>query len=216
MPEPTTLALFALAAAALVAIPGPNHLYIATRSIADGRRAGLASGLGVETGTLVHTLAAAAGLSALVASSAAAFETVRWLGVGYLLVLAWRALRAAGPDAAADRGAGAGGGASLRRAYVDGVVVNVLNPKVALFFLAFLPQFVEPGRGPAALQAAVLGLCFVALGTLTDGLWALAAGGLGARLRRRPGLRRSLDRASGLVYVALGVTAAATGDRGRA
>jgi threonine/homoserine/homoserine lactone efflux protein len=210
MPEPTTLALFALAAAALVAIPGPNHLYIATRSIADGRRAGLASGLGVETGTLVHTLAAAAGLSALVASSAAAFETVRWLGVGYLLVLAWRALRAAGPDAAAGPDGGAGGGASLRRAYVDGVVVNVLNPKVALFFLAFLPQFVDPAAGATALQVIVLGAVLSVLGTAANVAWAVGADALGGRLRRRPVLVRRVTAGS---FAALAVVAAVAGGR---
>ncbi len=215
MPDLSTLALFALASLALLAVPGPAVLFVVARSLEHGRRAGIVSVLGVHAGSLVHVAAAALGLSALVASSATAFAVVRYAGAAYLVWLGVTGLRRARRAVATAAGP-ASPAASDARLLRQGLVVNVLNPKTAVFFLAFLPQFVEPGHGPAAVQAAVLGLCFVALGTLTDGLWALAAGGLGARLRRRPGLRRWLDRASGVVYVALGVTAAATGDRGRA
>ena len=208
MPDPATLALFALAAAALVAIPGPNHLYIATRSIADGRRAGLASCLGVETGTLVHTLAAAAGLSAVVASSATAFEVVRWLGVAYLALLAWRALH--GPAPGAPSAAPGAAGPSLRRVYLDGLAVNVLNPKVALFFLAFLPQFVDPAAGATAGQVLVLGAVLSLIGTAANVVWAIGADALGARLRRRPAL---VCRATAASFAALAVVAAIAGGR---
>jgi threonine/homoserine/homoserine lactone efflux protein len=211
VPELATLAVFALAAAALVAIPGPNHLFIAAQSIAGGPRAGLASGLGVETGTLVHTAAAAVGLSALVASSATAFAVVRWLGVAYLLVLAWRALRApAAPALAGDARAAPPAPGRLRRAYLEGVAVNVLNPKVALFFLAFLPQFVDPGVGATAVQVLVLGAVLTTLGMASNLAWALGAGAVARRLRGRPTLIR---RGTAVAYAGLAVVAAVIGGR---
>jgi threonine/homoserine/homoserine lactone efflux protein len=148
MPAPATLLVFALAAGVLVAIPGPNHIYIVTRSIAQGRTVGLASALGVETGTLVHISAATVGLSALIASSAMAFDTLRYAGAVYLGYLGIRALLR---DERLDVEGPAAERPSLRRAYLDGILVNVLNPKVALFFLAFLPQFVDQSR-PASTQ----------------------------------------------------------------
>jgi threonine/homoserine/homoserine lactone efflux protein len=205
MPSLSTLAVFALAALALLAIPGPSVIYITTRSISDGRRAGLASALGVETGTLVHVAAAAIGLSALVASSAAAFETVRYLGAAYLVFLGVRTLLRrdeTGDDRARPP-------ASLTRAYRQAIVVQVLNPKVALFFLAFLPQFVDPQRGPVATQILVLGALLATLGLASDCAYAIAAGAAAARLR---GLRDR--RVSGGVYLALGAAAALTGGRG--
>ncbi len=208
MPELATLAVFALAAAALVAIPGPNHLFIAAQSIAGGPRAGLASALGIETGTLVHTVAAAVGLSALVASSAAAFAVVRWLGVAYLLLLAWRAWRA--PPLAAGAPGTARAAAGLRRAYLQGVAVNVLNPKVALFFLAFLPQFVDPDAGGPAGQVLVLGAVLSVLGMTSNAVWAFGAGAVGRRLHDRPGLLR---RTTALAYAGLAVVAALVGGR---
>jgi len=207
MPEPSTLALFALAAVALIAIPGPNMLYIAARSIAQGRRAGLASALGVEAGVLVHIGAAAAGLSALVASSATAFAVLKYLGAAYLVFLGLRTLLAPGGDGEAGARR-ARGDASLRRAFAEGVLVNVLNPKVALFFLAFLPQFIDADRGAPALQVLVLGLVFLLIAFTIDVLYALAAGVLGAWLARRPGTGARARRATGIVYVALGALAA--------
>ena len=210
MPELTTLLLFALAASVLVAIPGPNHLYIVTRSISGGRRAGLASAAGVETGTLVHVAAAAVGLSAIVASSAVAFDVVRYLGAAYLVFLGIRALRGEGidvPEATGQNG-------SLRRVYVDGVIVNVLNPKVALFFLAFLPQFLDPSR-PVSGQVVTFGLVLIAIGLTSNVAYALAADALGGWLRRRPGFARRQGMVVGGIYLTLGAAAALTGSRQR-
>lgn len=211
MPAAETLLLFVAVAAALVAIPGPNHVYIITRSIAQGRRAGIASALGVETGTLVHIAAAAAGVSALIASSTVAFSIVKYLGAAYLIFLGIRALLRDEPldvtDAAAQR--------RLRRIYADGILVNVLNPKVALFFLAFMPQFVDPARGDVALQILTLGIVLATLGLTSDIAYALGAGAVGARLRRHPAIRTRQRFVTGGVYIALGVTAALSGERRR-
>lgn len=199
MPETTTLLLFAVAAAALVAIPGPNLIYIATRSLSQGQRAGFASALGVEAGTLVHVAAAAAGLSALIASSATAFTVVKYAGAAYLVFLGVRALRTRSTtELAAD-----GAAPPLSRAFAEGVLVNVLNPKVALFFLAFLPQFIDPARGSAALQTLVLGAVFFAVAFVLDVLYVLAAGAVGRKLK---GARTHT--VAGVIYLALGGFAA--------
>lgn len=199
----TNLLLFLPAALVLVAIPGPNHLYITARSIGEGRRAGLASAFGVETGTLVHIAAAAAGLSALVAASATAFGFLRYAGAAYLVYLAYRTLR--GRD---DGDGPALRPQPLRRVYLDGVLVNVLNPKVVLFFLALLPQFVDREAGAVPLQITLMGLTIVLFGLISDIAYALAAGSIGTWLRARPAFRRRLRYATGLVYLALGAVAA--------
>ena len=154
MPDWSTLLVFGLASLALVAIPGPNVIYIATRSLGQGRRVGVASALGVETGALVHIAAATAGLWALIRSSPLAFDVVKYLGAAYLIGLGIRAL-VRGQALDLD---GRTTAEPLRRAYSEGILVNVLNPKVALFFVAFLPQFVDPARGAPAVQILVLGL----------------------------------------------------------
>jgi threonine/homoserine/homoserine lactone efflux protein len=202
MPETSTLIAFATAAIALVAIPGPNLVYIATRSAAQGQRAGFASALGVEAGTLVHVAAAAAGLSAIVSSSATAFATVKYLGAAYLLYLGVRALRHR-PGAAAEARREV---APLRRVFAEGALVNVLNPKVALFFLAFLPQFVDPA-GDAAVQTLALGAVFFAVALVMDLVYVVAAGAVARRLRGRGrGGGRFL---TGGIYLVLGTYAAA-------
>lgn len=160
MPEPSTLLMFALAAVALIAVPGPNIIYITTRSLADGRRAGMVSVLGVESGTLIHVAAAAAGLSALLASSAVAFSIVRYAGAGYLIYLGLRTLLK--HDDAQD-GNDSPPPAALGHVYRQALLVQLLNPKVALFFLAFLPQFVDPDRA-ATSQVLVLGAIVAMLG----------------------------------------------------
>jgi threonine/homoserine/homoserine lactone efflux protein len=202
--------LFLLAALALVAIPGPNHLYITARSIGEGRRAGIASALGVETGTLVHIAAAAAGLSALVAASATAFGFLRYAGAAYLLYLAYRTFRG-GDDLAETRLAPR----PIRRVYLDGALVNVLNPKVVLFFLAFLPQFVDRDAGAVPLQIAVLGLALALIGLAVDLGYAVAAGSIGAWLRTRPAFRRRQRYATSLVYLGLGAGAMLAGPSAR-
>jgi len=208
MPTLSTLALFALASFALVVIPGPNMLYILTRGISEGRRSAVVSALGVETGLVVHIGAAAVGLSAVLASSATAFNAVRYAGAAYLVYLGLRALLRRAPDAAAGAPARE---PSLRRAFRDGLLVNTLNPKVALFFLAFLPQFVDPALGSVALQVLVLGLVFTLVAVVLDMAVAFASGALGTWLRRRPAFLRLQGRVSGGIYLLLGAGAALAG-----
>ena len=203
MPEPATLLLFAGASAVLVAVPGPAVFYIVTRGVAQGRAAGIVSALGIEAGALIHVAAAVVGLSALVASSATAFAVVKYAGAAYLVFLGIQKLRARADSAPADVRP-----ESNARLFRQGVLVNALNPKVAVFFLAFLPQFVDPHRGAVALQIALLGALFVAIATALDCAWALAAGAVGERFRRSAGVRRWLDRLSGISYVGLGAAAA--------
>ena len=210
VPDATTLLLFAAASLALLLVPGPAVLFVVARSLEQGRTAGIVSVLGVHAGSVVHVAAAVAGISALVASSATAFAVVKYAGAAYLVLLGIQRLRRRGDDVLA-----AAPPAPRARLFRQGVVVSVLNPKTAVFFLAFLPQFVDPGVGPAAPQVAVLGLCFVALGIVSDGAWALLAGAAGRRLRRSASVRRRLDRASGVTYLGLGAVAALGGDRPR-
>jgi len=207
MTEPGRYALFVVAALALLVVPGPAVLYIVTRSIHQGRRAGLVSVLGIHLGTLVHIAAATAGLSALLLSSATAFSVVKYAGAAYLIGLGLFTLLSRKGEAEI----ALGGERRLRRVFAQGVVVNVLNPKTALFFLAFLPQFVDPGHGHATLQIAMLGLTFVALGLVTDSSWALAAGAAGDVLRRSRHFARVQRYVSGTVFVGLGVVAALAG-----
>ena len=212
MPEASTLALFGVAAITLLVIPGPAVLYIVTRSVDQGRAAGLASVCGVHVGTLLHVAAAALGLSALLVSSATAYDTVRWLGAAYLVWLGVRRLLARDEDvpAAADLDARRPG---LGRIFAQGVVVNVLNPKTALFFFAFLPQFVDTSRGSVPFQVVVLGAAFVLLGLLSDGAYALLASTGAGWLRRRPTVARASRLVSGGVLISLGVTTALAGSR---
>lgn len=210
MPDAPTLALFALASLAILVIPGPAVVFIVTRSLEHGRRAGLASMLGVQAGGLVHVAFATVGLSALLASSATAFGVVKYAGAAYLVWLGIGRLRRAGFEPAGDAPPS---DVAHRRLFRQGVVVNVLNPKTAIFFLAFLPQFADRDAGPVAPQLLVLGLLFVALATLSDGTYALAAGALGDRLRRSARVRARVERASGAIYIALGGIAALSGER---
>ncbi len=207
MIAPDRLALFAGAALALLLVPGPAVLYIVTRSIHQGRRAGLVSVAGIHIGTLVHITAATAGLSALLVSSATAFSVVKYAGAVYLIGLGLWTLF----SHTVEVDVALGGERRLRRVFAQGIVVNVLNPKTALFFLAFLPQFVEPGRGHATLQIALLGLTFAALGMVTDSIWAIAAGTAGEVLRRSRSFAQAQRYVSGTVFVGLGVVTAFAG-----
>ncbi|MEV5745249.1 LysE family translocator [Microbispora rosea] len=199
MIDSSTLLVYAAASAAVVAVPGPNHLYIAARGVAQGRRAGVASALGVETGTLLHIAAAAAGLSYLLARSAELFTAVKWVGVAYLAYLGVRALTRRGADGDEPRLQ------PLRRVFLEGVVVNVLNPKTVLFFLAFLPQFVDPS-GDVPGQVLLLGLVIAVIGLASDLAYALTAGSLGRRLRAS-----TLRYVSGVAYLVLALVAALSG-----
>ena len=200
MPDSSSLLLFAVAAMALIAVPGPAVLYIVAQSIDRGRLAGFVSALGIAVGGLVHVTAAAIGLSSLLVSSATAFNVVKYAGAAYLIGLGlWTLLhRPDEPSAEIPKER------RLSRRFWQGVVVNVLNPKTALFFFAFLPQFIDPDKGSAALQIGVLGLVFVSLAVASDSMWALAAGTASERLR---GSRRFLAvqrYVSGSVFVGLG------------
>jgi threonine/homoserine/homoserine lactone efflux protein len=199
-PDSTALWLFCLAALALLAIPGPAVLYVVVQSAERGRRVGLASVAGIHLGTLVHVAAATVGLSALIVASALAFSIIKYAGAAYLVFLGVRKLLERSSPTRIARSP-----EPLRRAFMRGAVVNVLNPKTALFFLAFLPQFVDPDRGGVWSQALVFGFVFVGLGLISDSLYALAAGTVGALLRRR---RNALRYGSGLVFIGLGAAAA--------
>lgn len=214
VPEPHTFLVFAAASALLVVVPGPAVIYIVTRSVRHGRTAGLVSTLGIEVGGLVHVAAATVGLSALLASSATAFNVVRYAGAAYLVYLGVRALLGRDGGEEGERPSDAPE-PDRRRIFWNGVLVNVLNPKTALFFLAFLPQFIDPDRGAVALQAGVLGACFITVALVLDGSWALVAGGAARRLREGARSSRALARASGCVYLGLGAFAALSGERPR-
>src|SRR5918995_1514221 len=164
MPDAPTFALFVAAALVMLVVPGPSVLYIVARSVEGGRTSGLISVLGIQTGALVHIAFAALGLSAILASSAVAFSVVKWLGAAYLVWLGLR--RIFGGDEEEDVTIEP---ERLSRVYLQGVVVHVLNPKTALFFLAFLPQFVDPARGAAWTQVLLLGATFVVLALCSDG-----------------------------------------------
>lgn len=203
VPAPDALLTFAIASIVLFLIPGPAVAYIVNRAVVDGRATAFASVAGLELGNFAHVLAATAGLSAILATSATAFTVVKWLGAGYLILVGLKTLTTRPPTLGS-------GGVSItrRRAFVQGVVVNTLNPKVALFFLSFLPQFVRPDRGPAWTQALVLGSVFVLLGCLMDGAWAVLADTvrhLLVRGRTQAFIRRYV---SGTVFVGLGIVAA--------
>jgi threonine/homoserine/homoserine lactone efflux protein len=200
---------FIAAALVLLLTPGPGVMYIVARSIGQGSRAGLVSVLGLAAGALVHVAAAAAGISTILLASATAFGFVKAAGAAYLIYLGIRTLLARGAVAST----GVCTPRSSGRLFADGVLVSVLNPKIALFFLAFLPQFVDPGRGPIAQQILLLGLLYVALALVTDSAYALLAGSLRHRLRDRA-LQGPLPRyISGSVYLGLGVGTALTGRR---
>jgi threonine/homoserine/homoserine lactone efflux protein len=188
-------------------VPGPAVLYIVARSIHEGRRAGLVSVLGIHVGTLAHIAAATLGLSALVLSSAVAFTVVKIAGAVYLIGLGLWTLF----SNRAEQEVTLGGEANLRRAFAQGIVVNVLNPKTALFFLAFLPQFVDPNAPHPAVQIAFLGVLFALLGLVTDSLWALAAGTASGMLRRSRRFLKTQKYVAGTVYIGLGVATALAG-----
>jgi threonine/homoserine/homoserine lactone efflux protein len=211
MPDANTIMIVAFASLVLVVVPGPAVIYILTRSVSQGRAAGLASAVGVNLGSTFHVLAAVTGLSLLLQSSAYAYTVVRWLGVGYLAWIGYRTLTAPDaefqePDAEPQ---------SLKRIFVQGVVVNVLNPKVAIFFLAFLPQFVDQTSSNPTLQIFVLGMTLVLIGLLSDSVYALIGGGIGDLFRRRPGAARATRLTAGFTYFALAGIAAATGSRAK-
>ena len=206
MPDSQTIWLFCLAATALIVIPGPAVLYIVAQSVGQGRKAGLVSASGVASGGLVHVVAASIGLSGLLLSSATLFSVVKFAGAGYLIYLGGRRLLGLEESALVTPTAAR----SRRQLYRDGAVVNILNPKTALFFYAFLPQFLDPDKGAVALQALVLGSLFVAIALLSDSLWALASGSAAEWLKARPIAVKVERWVTGTVLVGLGAAAALT------
>src|SRR6266481_505087 len=207
VPSHSSLLLFVSAALVLLAIPGPAVFYVTSRSIGHGRSAGLVSALGIGMGTLFHVVAATLGLSALLMSSALAFGAVNYLGAAYLIYPGiQRILREESivPSEQSVR-------IQLSRIFGQGIVVNVLNPKTALFFFAFLPQFVDASRGRVAGQIMFLGLLFAVMGVLSDSVWALFAGALAHALKRNTRWTRTQRYVSGGMLISLGVATAFAG-----
>ncbi|HEY7897744.1 MAG TPA: LysE family translocator [Gemmatimonadaceae bacterium] len=200
IPPLHSLLLFMAAGLALNITPGPDMLYVAARSTSEGRAAGIVSSLGIATGTLFHITAVALGLSALLAAVPIAYTTVRIAGASYLVYLGVRALasRSANGPRSIER-------APLGAIFRQGMLTNMLNPKVALFFLAFLPQFVDPSRGSAAMQIVILGLIFDTSGTVVNTIVALATSGAANRVRVNSRLGEILHKFTGVVFIGLGV-----------
>ena len=205
MPSIESLLAFGIASLALLVIPGPAVLYIINRSVADGRNVALAAVAGLEIGNFMHVIAATVGLSAVIATSATAFSAVKWIGAGYLVYIGIRTL-ATKPQAVSQLN----DPMSRRRAFTQGIVVNTFNPKVALFFLSFLPQFIDADRGSAALQSLVLGSTFVVLGCISDSLFAILASALRGTLLRGKSLPFVQRYVAGSVFIALGAIASTT------
>ncbi|MEI2456193.1 LysE family translocator [Lysobacter firmicutimachus] len=198
--DAATLAAYLVAAAVLVLIPGPGTAWIVAQSAAGGTARGVQAAFGLETATLIHALAAGLGLSALLATSALAFEVLKYAGAAYLIWLgikAWRSGEAAASEPAA------AAPVSARGVYLRSVLTGVLNPKVALFFLAFLPQFVHPERGMVWLQFLILGALLSLIGLLNSLLLSFAVGRFGRRFAGRGG--RWKERLTGSVFILLGL-----------
>ena len=206
-PDTSTLAVFSAAALLLLVIPGPAVLYIVAQSVSRGRMAGLVSMLGIQVGGLVHVAAAAVGLSALVVQSALAFSVVKYAGAAYLVFLGVRRLLGRDRNGAD----GMPRERSLRALFANGIIVNVFNPKTALFFFAFLPQFVDVSRGGVAFQILVLGLVFIGLAVLSDGAYAVVAGSAAGWLSARRAFATAERFISGSVLVGLGLATAFSG-----
>jgi len=198
LPFDTLLAFFGIAALLALA-PGPDNLFVLMQSALWGRRAGLFVVLGLCTGLLGHTAAVAAGLAAMFAASPLAFTAMKLAGAAYLAYLAWQALRAPGTTAQSERPPALSRGALYRR----GIIMNLTNPKVLLFFFAFLPQFVAPAHGPVGLQIVVLGAVFMLATLLVFGAIAFFSGAFGQLLQRSPAASRWLNRLAGMVFLGL-------------
>jgi threonine/homoserine/homoserine lactone efflux protein len=207
LPSHSSLLLFVSAALVLLAIPGPAVFYVTSRSIGHGRSAGLISALGIGVGTLLHVAAAALGLSALLMSSSIAFSAVKYLGAAYLIYLGIQKIVREESIAPSEQSAQI----QLSRIFGQGIVVNVLNPKTALFFFAFLPQFVDVSRGRVAGQILFLGLLFAVMGVLSDSVWALFAGTLAHALKRNTRWMRTQRYLSGGMLISLGLATAFAG-----
>ena len=205
MTEPSPLWFFASASAALLVVPGPAVLFIVARSVEQGTRAGIVSTLGISFGTLAHVAAASLGMSAILASSAVAFQALKYVGAAYLIYLGFQTLRR--PPAMP--GKAAAGARTDRRLFWQAALVNLLNPKTALFFFAFGPQFVDPGRGDSLTQIVWLGGLYIAMALVNDAGYVLFAGELAEVLRRSPAARMVQRWTSGTTMLGLGLATAA-------
>lgn len=208
--DTASLTIFILAALALLLMPGPAVLYIVARSIEQGRLAGIVSTLGIALGSTVHVVFAALGLSALLMQSALAFSIVKYLGAAYLIYLGIRTLTSKTPADTLQPTSRM----SYSKIFSQGFIVNLLNPKTALFFFAFLPQFVDPARGPVVQQIVVLGIIFVSMAIVSDSLYALVAGTAGELLSGNAQMARAQKYLAGTIYISLGVTTALLGGSG--
>jgi RhtB (resistance to homoserine/threonine) family protein len=204
--------VFFTAAVALNVSPGPDLIYILSRTIAQGTKVGLASAAGVCSGAVVHVLAAAFGLSAVLAASATAFSVIKYVGAAYLLYLGVQALRSRGGafEITAQKETVA---VTPWQAFRQGVLVDVLNPKAAIFFMAFLPQFVRPDHGNSSVQLVVLGLLVILVAIIVESVFVLAAARSTSFFRRNPRATAWLDRALGTIFIALGIRLALTEHR---
>ncbi len=209
MIEFSQLYFFLAAALALLLVPGPAVLYITARSANQGRLAGLVSVLAIETANFLQAVAATLGLSAILLSSALAFDVVKYLGAAYLIYLGVRKLFARAEEVENETIKPE----SLARIYWQGFAINLLNPKTALFYFAFLPQFVDPSKGNVTGQTLLLGALFVGMAFITDSLYALLASSLADRLRGNRNFQKGQRYFAGLVYVGLGITTALTGSK---
>jgi len=210
LPDAAVFAVFLAAAVTLTVTPGPDMIYVASRALGQGLAAGVLSSFGVIAGTFVHLGLAALGLAELFRHAPGAFDLVRYLGAAYLLYLAWRVARS--PDEAGFT-AMQGDRAGRARIFFQGLTTNLLNPKVALFYLSFLPQFVDPERGSVAIQIVLLGSCLNGFGLLVKLTVALTAGGLGDWLRRHPRVRRIQAWVTASILAGLALRIALPGSR---
>ena len=210
MPPAASMAPFLLAALAILLTPGPVVLYIISRSVERGRTAALVSVLGVGTASLVHAAVAVFGISGLLAASPATLRAIQYAGAGWLVWLGIGDLRRPGADAEIVRGQSGSPGA----AFAEGFTVNILNPKAPIFYIAFLPQFVDPAQGPVSIQIAWFAGLFGAMAMVTDSAWALTAHAAGKYLARHSGFLRNRHYITGTVLIALGVAAGVAAARG--
>lgn len=211
MLDSSVLIPFAVASLILVIIPGPAVLFVIARSLEQGRLAGIVSVVGVSVGAYIHVMAAAIGLSAVLATSATAFSIIKYLGAAYLIYLGVTTLRQKNErptDITIEQ-------KPLGQIFRQGIVVNLLNPKAALFFLAFLPQFSDASRGSVPIQMLSLGLVFVAVALLSDGMYAMLAGQLGRWLKQTARFQQWQNYVSGVTYILLGITAAVSGSNNK-
>jgi threonine/homoserine/homoserine lactone efflux protein len=203
VPDLNSLISFAVASVALLVIPGPAVIYIVNRSVTDGRQIGLAAVVGLELGTFMHVLAATVGLSAILATSENAFNVVKYLGASYLILIGLRTLTRK-PEAISTSASSM----TQSQAFRQGFIINTLNPKIALFFLSFLPQFIDPNISSNARQSLILGSVFVLCGFVIDGIYALTASSLREVLVKGKALPFIQQYVAGVVFVLLGAAAA--------